>query len=87
MFKNCLHTILHNPSSNGPLVIALKVKAKLKFLTAAILLFSILQKNTTKKNVAHFLKTNYRMSFQNFILSGAFVAPTWGYCVSRYYWM
>lgn len=48
MFENCFHKILHNPSPNKLLVIILKVKAKLRFLTAVMLLFSVLQKILSK---------------------------------------
>jgi hypothetical protein len=58
--------------SNNTLIIAVKIKAKWKFCTAAILLFYILQKYLYK--FAYFSQISYRSSLQAPTLNGSSVA-------------
>jgi hypothetical protein len=65
-------TILHTPSTYGPLVIAIKPKTKEILLTAAVLLFYISQKHYFHKNCSRFQYLHY---FRTLQLSGSSIAP------------
>jgi hypothetical protein len=51
MFVIYLHIKFHIPNSNGPLVINVKLKTKLKFCKATMLLFHIPEKVNLNKYV------------------------------------
>jgi hypothetical protein len=61
-----LNTKLHVPNSNGSLVVYVKLTAKGKCRTMAMLLFYVLHKNTCTK-VVYFLEIYYYASGQDFI--------------------
>jgi hypothetical protein len=56
MLTICIHTKFHLPASSGPLVIAIRLKAKDHFLTADML-FYIFQENYPNESFVFFLKS------------------------------